>query len=168
MLRRVLVLGGAAVLVGAMAAPAAAGSHHKTVISVDDAYSYDCTTLEFGPPGAGDVDAVVDGKIQAFAPKGKGGKTFELTVFHLNVTFTNAEGDTWVWRDRGPDKLIDVDGDGEPDYVAITGRTGLNNIGHMVIDLSTGEIVHQAGRSPFGGEPFERFPEDYACDLLVG
>lgn len=89
-----------------------------------------------------------------------------LAVFHVTETWTNAEGDSWVWRDRGPDRgYVDQNGDF---IVTITGRSGVNNIGHVVINESTGEVEQRSGLPPFGGELFEFGSYDYACDLLTG
>lgn len=88
-----------------------------------------------------------------------------LIVFHLDLTFTNADGDTWVWRDRGPDRAyVDEDGDF---ILAVNGRSGSNNIGRYLFNFSTFEVEQQAGRAPFGGEPFGQSPFDEACRQLT-
>ncbi len=92
----------------------------------------------------------------------------ELTVFHFDLTYTNAQGNTWTWRDRGPDRLYFVSNEaGEPElYIAITGRSGWNIIGHVVLNLTTSEIVLVAGQHPFGGEVFGPTSDDFACEYL--
>ena len=115
--------------------------------------------------GEGDLDVHVEGWEQGKEFNGEGNRNLGLTVFHLDVTYTNSEGDTWVWRDRGPDRVYF---DGEFFFLAISGRAGANNIGHLVVNLDTFEIVLQAGQTPFGGEPFEGSPDDFACETLVG
>jgi hypothetical protein len=78
--------------------------------------------------------------------------------------FSNSDGESWTWRDRGPDRsYVDSNGD---EILTISGRSGLNNIGHVVLNLATGETLLQAGQAPFGGELFERSDVDFACDTL--
>ena len=129
-------------------------------------------TLEFlGIPIFCDEDEVPDltldvrGWIQDREFKGNS-KNIALTVFHINAEFSNSDGDSWTWRDRGPDRLY-VDGNGD-EIVAVSGRSGLNNIGHVLLNLTQGTVDKQAGRAPFGGELFERGDVDYACDTLTG
>ncbi|MDH3471558.1 MAG: hypothetical protein OEM94_09610 [Acidimicrobiia bacterium] len=98
--------------------------------------------------------------------KGENNRNLELTVYHINGTYSNADGDTWVWRDRGPDHVY-IDNDGLL-ILTITGRSEVNIIGHLVINLDTFEIVRQAGQNPFGGDPFENTPDDFACETLGG
>jgi hypothetical protein len=92
-------------------------------------------------------------------------RNVELDVYHLDGTYTNADGDSWVWHDRGPD-LGYLDSDGNH-IVATVGRTGLNNIGRILVTLDTGEVEFQAGRAPFGGELFEFNTTAFACKTLT-
>lgn len=87
-----------------------------------------------------------------------------LAVFHLDLTFTDADGDSWVWRDRGPDRGYVDDGDF---VITVNGRSGVNNIGHLRINTATGEIEVEAGRAPFGGDLFLESPVDEACRSLA-
>lgn len=107
----------------------------------------------------------VEGFVQEKGFTGNSPNEF-LAVFHITETWRNGDGDSWVWRDRGPDRgYVDQNGDF---IVTITGRSGANNIGHVVINESTGETEQRAGRPPFGGDLFEFGSYDYACDLLAG
>ena len=74
-------------------------------------------------------------------------RMFEIDSYHTRATYTNvATGATVRLRDVGPDRGYIRDGVA---YVGVTGRsvTGSFNIGVVVIDLSTGEAVFQAGRT---------------------
>ena len=92
-------------------------------------------------------------------------RNVELDVFHDVITYTNASGDTFVWRDVGPDHFYV--GDGEL-FVTVTGRStasGNSNrdeivVGHVVLNLTTGEVVFVAGNE-FGTL------DDLACDELT-
>ena len=148
-----------AVAPAAMSAPSD-GSGRKEIVELD----------EVGIPIFCDEDEVPDlwldleGWFQIRFFDGRS-RSVELDVFHINGTYSNAAGDTWVWRDRGPDHYY-LDGDGNL-IVAITGRTGLNNIGHVVFNLDSEEVLLQAGRTPFGGELFEVDTDAYACETLT-
>ena len=103
--------------------------------------------------------------------KGNHNRNISLEVFHLETIYTNDSGDTWVWRDRGPDHYFTVTNDiGEPEvHWSITGRSGWNSIGHVVINLVTGELVVSAGQHPFGGDDddfMDFLSDELACDIL--
>ena len=103
--------------------------------------------------------------------KGDHNRNISLEVFHLETVYTNDEGDTWVWRDRGPDHYYVVNNEfGEPEvHWTITGRSGWNNIGHVVINLDTGELILSAGQHPFGGDDsdfMDFWADELACDIL--
>jgi hypothetical protein len=77
------------------------------------------------------------------APKNR---NVEVNIFHVVLTYTNSAGETWVTRDVGPDHVtIDQNGDL---ILAITGRaiTGSGYIGHVVVNLDTGETLLIAGK----------------------
>jgi len=104
--------------------------------------------------------------------KGNHNRNISLEVFHLDTVYTHIDsGDTWVWRDRGPDHYFIVTNDnGEPEvHWSITGRSGWNAIGHVVINLETGELVVAAGQHPFGGDDddfMDFLSDELACDIL--
>ena len=129
---------------------------------------------EFDIPIDCDGDTVADltldivGWSQGRAFTQDGNKNAELTVFHFDLTYTNADGETWIWRDRGPDRLYFVtneDGVAEL-HIAISGRSGYNIVGHAVLNLDTWEFVVIAGQHPFGGEIFGPTSDDFACEIL--
>ena len=128
---------------------APAGSGNKQVFTVDESFSVEC-------PGGAVLDGHLGGWFQVMG--GKGGN-LELNVFHLLFTFTNpATGQTFRFPDVGPDRVYMKDG---KLFLAITGRsTATGVIGHVVIDLATGEEVLVAGR---------RFDpvEQQACEALT-
>jgi hypothetical protein len=112
-----------------------------------------------------DLSLDVTGFIQFKQFNGQNNRNVELAVFHIDQEFSNDGGETWVWRDRGPDRPY-IDDDGNV-ILTITGRSGLNNIGHVVYNTATDEIELVAGRAPFGGELFERESVDVACETLL-
>ncbi len=149
------------------AAPAD-GNGTKIVVDVNNQdVPIDCDGME-GP----EIWADATGFFQFREFNQNGTRNVELTVFHLDIVYKNAEGDaytdSWLWRDRGPDRLYFVtNDDGVPElHAAITGRAGVNIIGHYVLNLDTGEVVLDAGKNPFGGDIFENDSDSFACDLL--
>jgi hypothetical protein len=79
-------------------------------------------------------------------------KNVELGIFHVVLTFSNSAGDEFVYRDVGPDRVY-VEGD--EIFVAVSGRSSASgnpdrdeiNIGHMVLNMTTGEVVLLAGNN---------------------
>ena len=145
------------------AAGPADGNGKKMVFNISDlGIPEDCNF-----DGAPDLSLDIVGWIQGKAFDGDGNRNLELTVFHLDGIYTNATGEMWTWRDRGPDRLYFIDDEAGPQLViAISGRAGLNIIGRIVVNLITGETIFEAGRHPFGGELFEFTPDDAACEIL--
>ncbi len=85
--------------------------------------------------------------------KGDGNRNLEITVVHIDVTY-NFEGDTFIYRDRGPDHLyFNQDGDL---ILTITGRPGgvfdgveaVALSGHAVVNLTTGDVELHGSVSP--------------------
>jgi hypothetical protein len=69
---------------------------------------------------------------------------FLVHQIHIDFTFSNAAGQTFVWRERGTD-LITVDENGDL-IVHSTGRDGFDGIiGRIVTDLATGEVSFEKG-----------------------
>ena len=79
------------------------------------------------------------GWVQAHALTG--GPNLELDVFHDVITFTNANGDSFVWRDVGPNRVFMQDGNL---VIQVSGRAD-GNLGTFVIDAATGHVVFSAG-----------------------
>ncbi len=134
------------------------GTGNKAVFHWDDTYPVTC--------GNGEELTLHDvgwAQFKIFGPPNN--RNVELGVFHIVVTYANAHGDTWVWRDVGPDHLY-VDGDEL--FVTITGRSTASGnvdrdvivVGHVVLNLTSGEVVFVAGRE-LGTV------DDLACDALT-
>jgi hypothetical protein len=119
-------------------------------------------TIDVGPdpitcPNGEVISRHITGWVQVrFFDQG-GSRNVELDVFHQNFTFTNADGKSWTWYDVGPDRVWLEDGDL---MVAVTGRAAGANIGRFVINLTTGEVVFQAGKDVAA-------PRVYACENLT-
>ena len=153
MLRRVLAIVGAGVLsFSSWAIPAAAapsdGNGNKEV--VDEV---------FGPfpIGCGDVEVVVEFVAQFREPE-NGGNVF-LNTYIVNSVYTNGDGETWVFTDRGADRGYLVDGELQ---IAVTGRSGFGNIGRLVVVnpfTPDEEIIFQKG------QPID--PDAEACERLA-
>jgi hypothetical protein len=108
------------------------------------------------------------GWFQGHEFKGRGNRNVDITVYHFDLVYTNELGESWTWRDRGPDRFYYVVNElGDPElHWAITGRSGLNVVGHAVFNISTGEFVLIAGQQPFGGEVLGPNSDDFACEYL--
>lgn len=136
---------------------------NNEVIEWDWSWTVDCD----GP----ELSAELSGwsKFREFG--GVRNRNISLEVFHLDTVYTNDSGDSWVWRDRGPDHYyVVVNEDGEPEvHWAITGRSGWNVIGHVVINTVTGDLIVSAGQHPFGGDDsdfMDFWADDLACEIL--
>ena len=100
------------------------------------------------------------GWVQVHQFKGKGNRNIELRVYHVVLTYSNDAGETYVTRDVGPDHFyFDQNGDL---IITLTGRsiTGSGYIGHVVINLTTGETLLVAGQE--GGDL-----DAMACEALT-
>ena len=164
-MRRFIVVLAVVSLFLVMAAPVAIGTPadgngNKAV----DEWAYDDVPVYCDGDVTPDLWLDAVGWIQSKEYKGNGNKHLSLDVYHLDIAYTNSDGDSWVFNNVGPDQYyINEDGDL---ILTITGRAEINNIGHLVINLTTGELLHQAGRAPFGGEPFAVSIDEYACETL--
>jgi len=157
-MHRLVVLAGLAAAFLVAAAPVGAepsdGNGNKTVIVFDDTFAIACD--------GGMLDVHVAGWVGIRLFQGSGNRNLELDVYHAVVTYTNPDGETWTYRDVGPDHLyLDADGDL---ILTITGRPGdplgegsLN--GHAVVNLTTDEVVAVHGNQG-------PVPDDAACAVL--
>lgn len=153
MFRQVFAIAGATALLFTLSViPAAAapsdGNGNKEVI--DEV---------FGPfpIGCGDVEVVFEFVVQLRELE-NGGNVF-LNTFIVDNVYTNGEGETWVFRDRGADRGYLVDGDLQ---VAVTGRSGFGNIGRLIVlnpFTPDEEIIFQKG------QPIS--PDAEACERLA-
>ncbi|TAL07883.1 MAG: hypothetical protein EPO00_08265 [Chloroflexota bacterium] len=89
------------------------------------------------------VQADISGRVTMVAwPGGDPRSVVQLNVYAVRIVYRNpATGRVARLEDTGPDRFFIKDGRA---YIAITGRSF--NIGVVVIDLQTGEVVHEAGQ----------------------
>jgi hypothetical protein len=127
------------------------GNGNKLVFSVDEDFPVGC--------GGGEIlVGNVAGWFQVRVFDQPSNRNVELDVFHLFITYTNSAGETFSFHDVGPDRFYIDDGDL---IVAITGRaTSSGVIGHVVFNISTGEVELIAGNE-FGNV------DDLACEALT-
>ena len=163
-MRRLLVLAIAVLLVaasaGAAVAAPVAGSADQWVEEFSVAWVVECEDESFL---VAEETGWVKGKW--FSEKNKQGM---LIIWQSDIVYTNRSGDTWLWRERGPDKLF-FDKKSGVAYLTVAGRSILNSIGHLVIKLDTGEVELAAGQQPFDGEqPDLDFIaiDNHACSML--
>ena len=142
-MRRVCVLSVISILLMVAAAPAGAAPKSN---SQKEVFTIPPELIESILEDACGVDLTVTGSgwVQVKLFRGNNNQV-ELDVFHLDVTVTNSEGDRIRILDVGPDHYY-FDRDGNL-VLTITGRsiTGSGWIGHVVINLDTGEIEMTAG-----------------------
>ncbi|MBA3259135.1 MAG: hypothetical protein H0T68_06695 [Gemmatimonadales bacterium] len=135
----------------AFARAPATGNGHKFVELIDeDAPAVDCEAGEF-------LDLHFGGWIQFRVFDEPVKRNVELDVFHVVGTFTNTAGETFLFRDIGPEHYYLDDGNL---IVASSGRFGGGLIGHIVTNLTTGETEFIAGKEFAGAEAL-------ACEALT-
>jgi hypothetical protein len=142
--RVLAILASLALMLGAAPAVLAAGPTHATDNLNDPQIDIEESAWATGWCGFA-VDADIAGHRSSTEFSGDGRSVVALYHYAIRVTYTNVEtGAVIRLRDVGPDRFFVKDG---RDYVAVTGRatTGSGVIGIVIIDLETGEIVHQAG-----------------------
>ena len=139
------------------------GNGNKDVFSWDDTFLVTCIS--------GEVITLNDvgwAQFRSFGPPNN--RNVELGVFHLVETYTNAGGDTFVWRDVGTDRIYFS---GDEVFVSIVGTsTASGNINRDVIVV--GRVVLKLD-APFG-DPVEVVSvagrelgaiDDLACAVLT-
>ena len=163
---QVLVLGIGVLLLSFVAAPAGAAPNegetgNKSVSTV--------SIFDIGPIPCEDGELFLDimGWEQTKSFEGENNRNAFLTVFHTDLTFRNeATGESWTFRDRGPDKgYIDQDGNF---VLTLSGRSsGSGVIGHTAViewDFANpeihGNLIYQFPFEPFGLDAL-------ACDALT-
>lgn len=125
------------------------GNENKNVLLIDDALS-DFTTCANGTT----LDLRIVGWIQtrfvSQVPQA-------VQPAHFEFIYSNAAGETYVWRQVAT-QLFYLDDAGNL-VMQVAGRLGYDgNIGRLVINLTTGEVLSVTGR--------EAFAEDLACAAL--
>lgn len=141
---------------GSAAALPNAGEGGKFVADLSETRTVDCDD-----DGTDDLDFAAAGWVQLQLPGGD--RIDSVAVVHVDNVFTNAGGDRLEFKDRGPD-VISITDDGA--VVAVTGRSQVGNVGRLMIDSSTFEVVFRAGTAPFGGDAFDPDLLEYACERL--
>ena len=129
----------------------ASGNGNKFVMSVNEQFPVDCN----GEQLTGNLTGWFQGRLFS-QPRNP---NVELTVFHFLWTFTNSAGETFLFRDVGPNRVHFDSRTGEL-VVELTGRVGGLVIGHIRINLNTGETEFIAGKEV--GEL-----EALACEALT-
>lgn len=148
---------GASVMLALLASNSLAAGPVRTVFDLNDP-SADADESAFATAFCGfEVQADISGRVTMLAyPGGDSRSVVQLNVYAIRVVYTNpANGNVVRLEDTGPDRFYVKDGRA---YIAITGRSF--NIGVVVIDLESSEIVHQAG------QPNTVF--DTLCGILAG
>ena len=113
------------------------GNGNKAVFSADEHLQVLC-------PSGDVLRTDVTGWFQVRTFDQPGNRNVELDVFHLLITYTTSAGETFSWRDVGPDHYYLDDGEL---IVAATGRsTATGFIGHVLINLDTGIVEFVAGK----------------------
>ena len=134
-----------------LAATPADGNSNKLVIPFDFNLPVDC--------GSDMLDVHVTGWAQIREFGQPNNRNVELAVFHQIGTFTNSGGETFVFRETGPDRIY-FNQDGDP-VIATIGRTSFGGVfGHVVINLITWEVEFMAGNA-FGSV------DALACEALT-
>jgi hypothetical protein len=87
------------------------------------------------------------GRIQMHTFSQGNSNILEMDSFHVVITFTNAAGQSYTWRDVGPDKISMQDG---KLVLTVTGRAG-GMLGTFTIDPFTGTVLFSSG--PALGSP---------------
>ncbi len=110
-------------------------------------------------PSGATLSLHVVGWFQVSVFGGQGNRNVELHTGNIVFTYSNAAGQTFVWREVGSDHLsLAPNGDL---IVASVGRDGFQSIiGRIVVDDATGEVRFEAGK------PIP-FRDDQACAALT-
>ena len=115
------------------------GNGNKVVIPVDIVFP-DFTTCSSGAT----LDMHLVGWVQVYVFDQPDSRNVELHDLHLVFTFSNAAGETYVWREIGPDHIQLADNGDLID--SATGRDGFDGvIGRIVTNTTTGAVEFVAG-----------------------
>jgi hypothetical protein len=115
----------------------ATGNDNKFVIPVNEELPVDCD----GEQLAGNLTGWFQGR---FFPQ-PSNPNAELDVFHFLWTFTNSAGETFSFHDVGPNR-VHFDFDTGEFILELTGRVAGAVIGHLRVNLDTGEVEFIAGK----------------------
>jgi hypothetical protein len=129
----------------------ATGNGNKFVVPVDEEFPVDC--------GGEQLTGSVTGWFQGRFFSQPRNPNVELDVFHFLWTFTNSGGETFTFHDVGPNRVHFDPKTGEL-FLELTGRVAGAIIGHLTINLNTGEVEFAAGQDVGGLEAL-------ACEALT-
>ena len=121
-----------------LAATPADGNGNKLVFPFDFNLEVDC--------GSDTLDLHIVGWAQVREFGQPNNRNVELAVFHQTGTHTNSAGETFVFKEAGPDRVyFNQDGDL---IIATIGRTSFGGVfGQVRINLTTGEVEFIAGNA---------------------
>lgn len=112
-----------------------AGNANQTVFSIDVSDQVTCDN------GSVLTRSAV-GRIQVHNFDHGNNPNLALDNFQVAFNYTNAAGDSFTWREVGPDRLTVQDG---KLLLTVTGRAG-GHIGTFTIDPTTGAVLFSAGQ----------------------
>lgn len=125
----------------AFASAPADGNGNKIAVAFVDDFSDAC-------PNGDVLDIHLEGWFQGRVFEQPQNPNVQLEVFHALITFTNANGETYQFHDIGPDHYYVQDG---MLFLALSGHSaGSNVIGHVILNVSTGETVEFSAGKGFG------------------
>ena len=134
------------------------GNGNQFVIVVDEVVPVDCGA-------AGMIEGHAAGWVKGREFRGRGNRNIELVVFHLVLTYTNDDGETFRYIDVGPDHSY-VDKDGNL-VITVTGRPANTNQsslqGHWVLVFDpAGNLISITPHGNLGPTS-----DELACDALT-
>jgi hypothetical protein len=134
------------------------GNGNQFVIVVDEVVPVDCGA-------GGTIEGHAGGWVKGREFQGGGNRNIELVVFHLVLTYTNDDGETFRYIDVGPDHAS-VDKDGNL-VITVTGRPANTNEsslqGHWVLVFdAAGNLISITPHGNLGPTS-----DELACDALT-
>ena len=117
----------------ALASAPAAGNDRMVVIEYEIPGTVDC--------GGETITSLMTGWVKVRLTPHFENHSARLDVYQLVFTYTNADGNTYVWHDVGPDRFWQ---EGDVVYIQKAGRVE-GHIGTTRFNLFTGEVVFIAG-----------------------
>jgi hypothetical protein len=128
------------------------GNGNKLAVAFEDDFPVACPTTDV-------LEVHIEGWFQGRTFDQVGNPNVVLEVFHALITFTNSAGETYDFHDIGPDHYYLQDG---TLFLAFSGHSaGSNVIGHVVVNVDTGETVEFVAGRGFGS------PVALACEALT-
>lgn len=117
----------------------AGGNGNKQVIAVDFQFPNPVTC-----EGGATLSLHIGGWVQVWVSSQPNNRNIQLNAVHLVFTYTNAAGESFVWREVGNDQFYIAE-NGDLLHV-LTGRAGgFGVIGRLVVNDATGEVMFVAG-----------------------